>query len=80
MVSGDRYGNSTALNPSIGVVQTFTTPTIDPATNRFIAANQNFRNDKNGNLATDGDNRTVIFNGENKQHEIKNAAGQTIGR
>ncbi|HNU09601.1 MAG TPA: hypothetical protein PKO33_17665, partial [Pyrinomonadaceae bacterium] len=80
----DRFGNRIALaqtvQRSFGAVQTNTTPAIDPATNRFVASNQNFRYDKNGNLTTDGDNRTVVFNGENKQAEIKNASGQTIGQ
>ncbi len=76
----DRYGNRTAFSQSIGAVQTTATPLIDPATNRFVTTNQNFRYDKNGNLTTEGDDRTVIFNGENKQHEVKNAAGQTIGQ
>jgi len=80
----DRFGNRIAFNQTLnktsGAVQTTATPVIDPATNRFVTANQNFRYDRNGNLTTDGDNRTVIFNGENKQSEIKNASGQTIGR
>ncbi len=80
----DRFGNRTAFSQTLsktsGAVQTTTTPVIDQATNRFVTANQNFRYDKNGNLTTDGDNREVIFNGENKQYEVKNAAGQTIGR
>ncbi|MBK7706081.1 MAG: hypothetical protein IPJ30_09940 [Acidobacteria bacterium] len=53
----DRYGNRTAFNQSIGAVQTTATPLIDPATNRFVTTNQNFRYDKNGNLTTDGDGR-----------------------
>ncbi|MBK8812746.1 MAG: RHS repeat protein [Acidobacteria bacterium] len=80
----DRFGNRTAfsqtLNKTSGAVQTTATPLIDQATNRFVTTNQNFRYDKNGNLTTDGDNRGVVFNGENKQYEVKNASGQTIGR
>lgn len=76
----DRFGNRTSFSQNGNGLNTSQTPTIDPNTNRLVTTGQNFVYDKNGNLTTDGDNRTFIFNGDNKQREVKNAGGITIGR
>lgn len=55
-----------------------THPTIDPNTNRF-AGGQGYVFDKNGNLTTDAENRSFVFNGDNKQREIKDASGHLVG-
>lgn len=79
----DRYGNRTSLYQNVGGVILNTTPAIDANTNRFSDTNS-YHFDKNGNLVQDiGQNnqtRTVLFNGDNKQYEVRDANGYTIGR
>lgn len=58
-------------------------PTIDENTNRFTTG-QGFTYDENGNIITDTDpnsslTRSFVFNGDNKQTEVKKD-GVTIGR
>ena len=57
-----------------------TLPTIDQNTNRFNAS-QGYGYDKTGNITTDPANsgRTFVFNGDNKQIEVKNSNSVTIG-
>lgn len=81
----DRYGNRIAFTQDISgqqlQINNLTLPTVDPNTNRFTA-NQGYTFDKNGNLIndpTDG-GRQFIFNGENKQTEVKNSVGTSIGK
>lgn len=80
----DRFGNRTAFTNIIGgQTQTntnLTQPSIDANTNRINA--QGYVFDKNGNLTTDPTNsgRTFIFNGENKQTEVKDSLGNQIGK
>ena len=72
----DRFGNRIGfINEINGQVQTntnLTHPSIDANTNRFNL-NQGYIFDKNGNLTTDAQNRNFIFNGENKQTEVRDA-------
>jgi len=81
----DHYGNRTGFSETMTgqqvTVNTLNLPTIDPATNR-IAANQGYMFDKNGNVVNDpaSGGRQFIFNGDNKQTEVKDANGATIGR
>lgn len=81
----DRYGNRTAFTQDIGgqqlQINNLTLPTIDQNTNRFTAG-QGYSFDKNGNLVVDpvGGGRQFVFNGDNKQSEVKDAAGNLIGR
>ncbi len=81
----DRYGNRTNIGEAInGQRTTRTTPQIDPNTNRFTDLTT-FAYDKNGNITRDVDQvtnelRTFVFDGDNKQSEIKDANGQTIGK
>lgn len=80
----DRYGNRTAFTQDIHGQQlqlnNLTLPTIDTNTNRFTA-NQGYTFDKNGNLTVDPSYgaRSFVFNGDNKQSEVKDAYDNTIG-
>ena len=78
----DRYGNRTSFTQNIGGNPVSVNPSIDMNTNRFNAG-QGFTFDKNGNIITDvsTDNftRTFVFNGDNKQTEVKKD-GVTVGR
>lgn len=79
----DRYGNRIGIDQAIGLLTLNTTPTIDTNTNRFNPS-QGFSYDKNGNVVNDVDpisslTRQFIFNGDNKQVEVKKD-GITIGR
>jgi RHS repeat-associated protein len=81
----DRFGNRTGFTQNVGgqqlQIDNLTLPTIDPATNRF-AANQGYLFDKNGNLKNDpvDGNRQFIFNGDNKQSEVRDVNGALIGK
>jgi RHS repeat-associated protein len=80
----DRYGNRLTFTQNIGGLTNSQNPTIDPNTNRFVT-NQGFVYDKNGNVTSDIDpktaqSRSFVFNGDNKQTEIKNAYGVIIGK
>jgi RHS repeat-associated protein len=80
----DRYCNRTGHEKFIGqteLTQTnITHPTIDENTNRF-EANQGYAFDKNGNLVTDptDSGRSFVFNGDNKQKEVRDASNVLIG-
>ncbi len=78
----DRYGNRTSTNQIVNGATINTTPAIDPNTNRFTSSIYHF--DKNGNLdqdvTTNNQSRTTVFNGDNRQTEVKDANGTTIGR
>jgi hypothetical protein len=78
----DRYGNRTGFDQAIGSLTLNTTPAVDENTNRFTSTD--FGYDKNGNVVGDIDPnstlpRTFVFNGDNKQTEVKRD-GVTIGR
>ena len=72
----DRYGNRTGFSNNVsGFAPITTTPSVDPNTNRFDLG-QGFTYDKNGNVVQDhdpvtGHNRQFIFNGDNKQVQVK---------
>jgi len=78
----DRYGNRTSYNKFLGtVVQTLTAkdkPTIDANNNRFDLG-QGYNYDSIGNLITDADGRSVTFNGDNKQTEVKDSSNNVVG-
>jgi RHS repeat-associated protein len=74
----DRYGNRTSFNQLIGQTQQTQTPMVDVNTNRFTAG-QGFAYDFNGNLVQDVDGKQFIFNGDNKQTQIKDANNNVIG-
>ncbi len=79
--SYDRYGNRLSFSQNIGGIANNSTPTVDPNTNRFVIG-QGFGYDKNGNVVADiaqeNQPRTFVFNGDNKQTEVKKD-GVTIG-
>lgn len=82
MFDYDRYGNRTSLNQFIGSLNLNTTPAISESSNRFTSTD--FGYDNNGNVIADIDQvsnlpRQFIFNGDNKQSEVKRD-GVTIGR
>ena len=77
----DRYGNRTAFNQDIaGSQQTNQTPSVNPQTNRLTSNNYSY--DLNGNIITDvsdaNQSRSFVFNGDNKQVEIKDAASNSV--
>jgi hypothetical protein len=81
--SYDRYGNRTGFTQNIAGNTAATNPAIDPLTNR-VTDLQTFGFDKNGNVIKDADGvtshvRDFVFNGDNKQTEVK-LNGVTIGR
>ncbi len=78
----DRYGNRTGFSQDVGGQQlninNLTLPQIDQNTNRF-SANQGYTYDKNGNLIRNAENWQFIFNGDNKQTQVKDFGGNPIG-
>ncbi len=74
----DRYGNRIGFAQNILGITDAPNPAIDRDTNRF-EENQGFTYDKNGNVVGDIDPitstaRLFIFNGDNKQRQIKRGA------
>ncbi len=77
----DRYGNRTNFYQQISSLTTNTTPAIDLTSNRF-SSGQGFVYDKNGNITYDGQGagvRSFIFDGDNKQIQVKNVNGSPTG-
>lgn len=81
----DLYGNRTSRYQIIGnqelPINNLTLPSIDSATNRFTA-NQGYIYDQNGNIIADpaSNGRMFVFNGDNKQTEVRNSQNVVIGR
>ncbi|MBK8813159.1 MAG: RHS repeat protein [Acidobacteria bacterium] len=81
----DIYGNRNAFYEKVGeqelAMNNLTLPTVDTNTNRFNAG-QGYGYDKNGNITTDPANggRTFVFNGDNKQTEVRDANNAVVGR
>lgn len=80
----DRYGNRIGHQKFFGATQitldSTTHPAIDTNTNRFNGS-QGFTYDKNGNLVTDptDSGRSFVFNGDNKQKEVRDSNNVLIG-
>ncbi|MDQ3799934.1 MAG: hypothetical protein M3384_10810, partial [Acidobacteriota bacterium] len=60
-------------------------PAVSPANNRIISDQDGdnqaeFQFDSSGNNTRDPQNRTFIYDGENKLVEVKNSGNQTVGR
>lgn len=72
----DRYGNRTSFNQTIGSQQTTTTPAVEASTNRFSSG---YTYDSNGNITVDPQGRQFIFNGENKQTQVKDVNNNVVG-
>lgn len=75
----ERNGSYQKMGSSVLTQNSETFPMIDPATNRF-SVNQGYTYDKNGNLTIDADDRQFYFNGDNKQTEVRDANGATVGQ
>jgi RHS repeat-associated protein len=78
----DRYGNRTTHEKYIGTTQqtldAVTHPAIDNTKNRF-STGQGYTFDENGNIVVDAQGRQFVFNGDNKQTEVKDASNNVIG-
>jgi RHS repeat-associated protein len=77
----DRYGNrnfDTANTTTIptGCATAVCNPQVDPATNKLIG----YQFDNSGNTKIDATNRQFIYDGENKQVEVKDQYGASIGK
>ena len=79
----DRYGNrnfdttnnNTTTIPN-GCAVAVCNPQVDAATNKLVG----YQFDDAGNTKTDADNRQFIYDGENKQVEVKDQYGVSIGK
>ena len=78
----DRYGNrqfDAANTTTLGSCSTAQcNPAVDAANNRFTSG-QGYTYDLSGNLITDANGRSFIYDGENKQKEVKDASNNSIG-
>lgn len=74
----DRYGNRTSLNQYIGTVNTTQAPAFDANTNRFQSS-ENYTYDTAGNVVGNPDGTQFIFDGDNKQVQVKDASNNPIG-
>ena len=79
----DRFGNRT-FNTSNNNTTTLAAncptnvcnPSANTANNRLTGASYDF----SGNTTTDAENRTFVYNGENKQTAVLNSSGQSVGQ
>ena len=76
--SYDRYGNRVGFNQTINGQTSNGTPSVDVSTNRFTTG-QGYVYDFAGNVVQDPQNRQFIFNGDNKQVQVKDANQNVIG-
>ncbi|MGI8544188.1 MAG: RHS repeat domain-containing protein [Aridibacter sp.] len=78
----DRYGNRNfdAVNTTTiaGCPANQCNPTINTANNRFNSG-QGYTYDLSGNIVSDAEGRTFIYDAENKQKEVKNSSNITVG-
>ena len=78
----DRYGNRTSYNKFLGTAAVTLTakekPTIQASNNRFNSG-QDYNYDKAGNILSNFEGWQLTFNGDNKQTEVKDSAGNVIG-
>ncbi|MGI8544185.1 MAG: RHS repeat domain-containing protein [Aridibacter sp.] len=78
----DRYGNRNfdAANTTTiaGCPANQCNPTINQANNRFNSG-QGYSYDLSGNIISDAEGRTFIYDAENKQKEVKNSSNVTVG-
>lgn len=76
----DRYGNRSSFTQNILGNTAVSNPTINTGTNRYNSS-QGYTFDANGNVTTDPANggRTFVFNGDNKQIEVKDSGNSNIG-
>lgn len=76
----DRYGNRVAFSQVVGQTQltpnNVNHPAIDPLNNRFLPG-QGYEYDRNGNLIRDAEGRRYVFDGDNRQREVRDANDHT---
>jgi RHS repeat-associated protein len=92
----DRYGNrnfveanTTTIPRSCGSSPNFTictadqkkfNPSISSSNNNRLSSSDGYAYDSSGSMTADTESRTFIYDGENKQVEVKNSSNQTIGQ
>ena len=79
--SYDRYGNRNFVAGTTtitGCPNNICNPTVNATNNRFNSG-QGYTYDLSGNVVADAEGRTFIYDGENKQKEVKSPTNQTIG-
>ena len=79
----DRYGNrrfdeANTTMPTSFVNPAVTNPTISTTNNRLSSSGYTY--DYSGNLTADAGGQTYIYDGENKQIEVKNSSSVTLGQ
>ncbi len=79
----DRYGNrrfneTNTSMPASFSNQALTNPTISTTNNRLTSTGWTY--DASGNTTGDPQSQTFIYDGENKQVEVKNSSSATIGQ
>jgi len=79
----DRYGNRRFDQSNTSFPESFSNPnvsnpTFNAANNRF-ATGQTWAYDAAGNVVTDAESRTFIYDAENKQVEAKNSSNASLG-
>ena len=74
----DRFGNRVSRSETIGTLEDSFAPSIDAATNRYTPG-QGFSYDRNGNLVGDPSGRSIVFDGTNRQVEIRGPNGNVEG-
>jgi RHS repeat-associated protein len=79
----DRYGNrrfdETETTTIAGCERAVCNPMVNPLNNRFMDG-QGYEYDEAGNLTRDAQGRRFIYDGENKQVEVKDASNGVVGR
>ena len=78
----DRFGNRNSLAETVNgqakSINELTLPTVDANTNRF-SSTTNYEYDEVGNLIRDANGRQFIFNGDNKQTQVKDVSDNVVG-
>lgn len=75
----DRYGNRIGFNQTLNGQTTSGTPSVDVNTNRFNTG-QGYTYDFVGNVMQDPQGKQYLFNGDNKQVEVKDSNNNLIGQ
>ncbi|QYO66285.1 RHS repeat domain-containing protein [Leptolyngbya sp. 7M] len=78
----DRYGNRTSHSETVQgqakQINEVTLPAVDAATNRF-SNTANYQFDAVGNLIVDAHGRQFVFNGDNKQVQVRDQYNNIVG-
>ncbi len=78
-IFGNRTSFSQATNGTQLTLTSLNNPTIDPATNRFTTG-QGYVYDLNGNLIQDAEGRTLTYDGNDKQTQVKDVNNNVVGQ